>query len=148
MQLQLSVACLKILPVFLPSEMREHHLRTVALHFAELTEGPRTSLGHEFLPSIFSARAVSGTLAPILATFFCVQCLCALLVTMPLEWFCPSFVCNGMRVLLVTPAPEMVVQVESRGSFGLLRFTILQVIVEGWAHQPLEKLGHTIRFRC
>jgi hypothetical protein len=82
------MACQKILPVFLSSEMRLHHLLTGALHFAELAER-KPSVAHKLVLRVFTP-AVNVTLA----AFFCVQ---------------------GLRALLVTPAPEMVPQVKSRG---------------------------------
>lgn len=86
------MARLKVLPVFLPREMRLHHLLAGALHFAELAE---EKSAYKLLPRIFRTPAVSGMLAPLVASS-CVPGLRALLMTPTFE-MTPGFCVQGLR---------------------------------------------------
>ena len=86
------MASLEVLPVPPSGTMQLHRLLTGALHFAELTER-KPSVARKLLPRLFTPE-VNGTLAPLIDAAFCAQ---------------------GLRALLVTPAPDMAPQVKSRG---------------------------------
>ena len=104
------MACLKVLPVFLPGKMRLLHLLAGVLHFAELAEG---KFAYKLLPRIFSTPAVSEMLALLVAS--CLPGLCALLMAPPFEMVAPGFCVQGLRAFLVAAALEMVAQVKSKG---------------------------------